>query len=157
MLRKTVLFLALFLVALLAGRAFWAWLLDNPANFPAQTYVAYFQVVNRVIEVPIAVMGTAALLLLGIAAAVSFRERPAFALLCAAFCCVMVSNFVTIHFHLPINRQIALFDPAALPASWPALRDQWWQYHKIRVAALLLALGLVSLAAIVLPRSRKAA
>lgn len=146
MLRKLTLFLSQLLVALLAGRAFWVWLLDNPARFPADTYVAYFQIVDRAIAVPIAVMGTAAFFLLAVAAALSFRDRPTFLLLAAATLCVLTSNVVTIHHHLPINAQIAAFNPQALPANWPTLRDAWWHFHKVRVVALTLALALLSLA-----------
>jgi uncharacterized membrane protein len=146
MLRKLTLFLSQLLVALLAGRAFWISLLDNPARFPASTYVAYFQIVDRAIAVPIAAMGTAALVLLALAAALSFRDRPIFLLLAAATLCVLTSDIVTVHYHLPINAQIAAFNPQALPANWPALRDAWWHYHKLRLAALTLALTLLSLA-----------
>jgi uncharacterized membrane protein len=144
--RKAILFLTLVTVSLLAGRAFWAGVVDDPANFPAATYVAYFQGVDRAIERPIATMGIAALLLTGIATALSFRDRPVFYILLAAFGCVVVSTFVTVHFHLPINHQIASFNPASLPTNWPGLRDRWWGFHKVRLVALLAAMNLIFLA-----------
>jgi len=155
MLRKVFLLPALVLVALLAGRAFWTWLLDNPANFPADVYVAYFQIVDRAIAGPIAMMGTLALLLVALAAGLSLRDRPALFLLAAAFCCLLISTYVTVRYHLPINAQIATFDPRALPPNWPALRDRWWSLHKIRLVVLLAGLGFTSLAALRCPASRK--
>jgi uncharacterized membrane protein len=149
MIRRTLLFITLILIALLAGRAFWVSLLDDPARFPADVYVAYFQIVDRSIAAPIAVMGVSAMLLAGLSAALSFRDRPVLLLLCGAFCCVLLSNFVTVHYHLPINAQIASFNPSSLPAAWPGLRDRWWEYHQIRTVALLCALGFVSLAVLI--------
>lgn len=147
-LRKSILFLTMMLFALLAGRAFWVWVVDNPANFAAETYVAYFQVVDKSIAIPIAAMGTAAALLAAVSAALSFRDRHIFYLLLGACCCVVVSDVLTVLVHLPINHEIAGFNPMALPAIWPALRDRWWEFHKLRLLALLAGTSLVFLAAL---------
>jgi uncharacterized membrane protein len=152
--RRAMLFATLMLVGLLAGRAFWAWIVDDPANFSAQVYVAYFQGVDRAIERPIAGMGTAALLFAGISAVLAFRDRPVLVMLLGAFVCVLGSTLITVLIHVPINHQIDAFDPAAVPASWPSLRDRWWEFHKIRLAMLLGAMSLVSLAAILRVRPR---
>jgi len=149
MVRRTVLFMTLILVALLAGRAFWISLLDNPARYPADVYVSYFQIVDRAIATPIALMGTAAALLAGLSAWLSLRDRPVFILLSVAFCCVAISDFVTVYYHLPINAQIAGMNPASLPAVWPEVRDRWWEFHKIRLVVLLSALSLVALAILI--------
>ena len=154
MLRRAVLFLTLLTVALLAGRAFWAWVADNPANFSPATYVAYVQGVDRAIELPIAAMGIGAVLLTGISAALSFRDRPVFCVLFVALVCVLASNVVTVVVHLPINRQLASFNPAALPANWPELRDRWWEFHMVRLVTLLAGMVLVSLAAVMRTQPR---
>jgi uncharacterized membrane protein len=154
--RRAMLFATFVLVALLAGRAFWAWIVDDPANFSAQLYVAYFQGVDRVIERPIAVIGTAALLSAGISAALFFRDRPVLVMLSGACVCVLGSTLITVLIHVPMNHQIDAFDPAALPASWPSLRDRWWEFHKIRLVLLFGAMSLVSLAAILRMRPREA-
>jgi uncharacterized membrane protein len=147
-LRKAILFLTMLMVALLAGRAFWAGVVDNQANFSAVTYVAYFQQVNRDIESPIRVIGNAAILLTLASAVLSWRDRPVFYMLLGAFGCVLASLLVTVLVHLPINNQIAGFDPVALPANWPDLRDRWWGFHKVRLVILLAGMSLVFLAVV---------
>ena len=60
-LRKVILFFTSILVALTAGRAFWVWPGENPANLSGATYVEFFQVLDRGIAIPIAVTALAEL------------------------------------------------------------------------------------------------
>jgi hypothetical protein len=53
--RNAVLFLAALLPALTAGRAFWIWLGENPFNMSGQTYVEFFQQLDKRLVVPIAI------------------------------------------------------------------------------------------------------
>ena len=52
MLPNSILFFALVLVALTAGRALWAWLGENPANLSGATYVEFFQALSRAVRTP---------------------------------------------------------------------------------------------------------
>ena len=146
MLRNTILFFTLLLVALLAGRAFWAWVGENPANVSGPAYVESFQALNKAIEAPIEIIGIGAAAFAGISTVFAWRERPALYLWLAAFACILVANVVTVRVNLPINYQIASFNPAALPADWPELRDRWWAWHLVRTGALLPGMCLVFLA-----------
>jgi len=68
MLRNVILFFTSVLVALMAGRAFWVWLVENPANLSGTTYVEFFQALDRGIAIPIAVTGIGGTVLAGISA-----------------------------------------------------------------------------------------
>jgi uncharacterized membrane protein len=147
MLRRTILFFALVLVALLAGRAFWVWIAENPIDIPEATYVAFFQALDRAIENPIRFVAAGALVLSGISAILARHDRPVFYLWLATFSCVLASSLITILVHVPINHQLAGFSPAALPPCWPELRDRWWEWHKLRMLALVAGMSFAFLAA----------
>ncbi len=66
MLRNVVLFLTALLLALTAGRAFWVWLGENPFNMSGQTYVEFFQQLDKRIVVPIGITGIGGTVLAGI-------------------------------------------------------------------------------------------
>jgi hypothetical protein len=66
--KNAVLFLTSVLIALVTGRAFWAWLGEDPADFSGAAFVEFYQVLNRVITVPIALMGGTGIVLAGVSA-----------------------------------------------------------------------------------------
>ncbi|MEJ0040384.1 MAG: anthrone oxygenase family protein [Gammaproteobacteria bacterium] len=143
MLRRAVLLITMLLVALTAGRAFWAWLGENPTHISGSAYVEFFQALDHSIELPIAITGIGSVFFVAFSAVLERRDRVVMCLLLSALALVLVANVVTVTINVPINHQIARFDPAALPVDWPTLRDRWWHAHLIRTAALLPALVLV--------------
>ena len=52
---------------------------------------------------------------------------------------------------VPINNQVAHWQPDALPANWRELRRRWDTLHAVRVGALLLALVLLVTACLISP------
>jgi uncharacterized membrane protein len=149
MLRKVMLFFTLVLVALTAGRAFWTWLGENPADLSGATYVEFFQALDRGIAIPIAVTGIGGTLLAGISAAFFRREPAVFYLLLATCVCCLVATVVTILVHLPINARIATWNPAALPADYAEFLDRWWQWQKVRLVALIAGMSLLFVAVLI--------
>ncbi|MGI8735288.1 MAG: anthrone oxygenase family protein [Pyrinomonadaceae bacterium] len=148
-LRKVVLFFTAVLVALTAGRAFWVWLGENPANLSGATYVEFFQVLDRGIALPIAVTGIGGAVLAGISAILFRRDRPAFYLLLATCGLALLATIVTISVHLPINARVATWNPTALPPNYRDFLDQWWKWQQVRLVAMLAAMGLVFAAMLV--------
>jgi len=144
-----MLFLTSVLVALTAGRAFWVWLGENPANLSGATYVEFFQVLDRGIAIPIAVTGMGGPMLAGISAFLFRRDRPVFYLLVATCACGLVATLITINVHLPINARIATWDPAALPPDYREYLDRWWRWQQVRHVAVFAAMCLVLVAPLV--------
>jgi len=115
MLRHVLLFLAALLLALTAGRAFWVTLGENPFNMSGRTYVEFFQQLDKRVAVPIAVTGIGGTLAALLAAFAHKSDRRTFHLLIAAFGCGAVGSLVTALVNVPINIELATWNPAALP------------------------------------------
>lgn len=146
MLRNVILFFAALLLGLTAGRAFWVSLGENPFNMHAAVYVEFFQQLDSRIAIPIAIRGIGGTLLAGISAWLYRRDHTAFLLLLAAFALGATSCLVTIFVNVPINQQIATWNPAALPADYAALLHRWWNWHHVRLITMLPATCLVLIA-----------
>ena len=149
MLRNVLLFFAAVLLALTAGRAFWVWLGENPFDMSGATYVEFFQQLDRRIAIPIAVTGIGGTLLAGISALLHRGDRQAFYLLLAACGLGVTASVVTILVNVPINVQIATWNAAALPAGYEAVLRRWWEWHHVRLVAMLAATCLVLVAMLV--------
>lgn len=149
MVRNVFLFFAAVLLALTAGRAFWVWLGENPFNMSGATYVEFFQQLDRRIAVPIAVTGIGGTLLTGISASLFRRDRKVFVLLLAACGFGLISCLVTILVNVPINEQVATWNPVALPAGYEAFLHRWWEWHHVRLVGILAAMCLVQAAILI--------
>ena len=149
MLRNVLLFFTALLLALTAGRAFWAWLGENPFNMSGQTYVEFFQQLDRRIVVPIGVTGIGGTLLAGISAVLYRTDRTAFYLLLLACVLAVVSDLVTIFVNVPINNRLATWDPASLPPDYQDHLRRWWQWHHVRLVGMFTAMCLVFAAMLV--------
>jgi uncharacterized membrane protein len=147
--RTILLFFTSLLLALTAGRAFWVWLGENPFNMSGATYVEFFQQLDKRIVVPIAVAGIGGTLLAGISAVLHKGDRLAFYLLIAAFGLGVVGCLVTIFFNVPINEQLATWNPSALPAGYEVFLRRWWQWHHVRLVTMFTAMCLVFAAMLV--------
>jgi uncharacterized membrane protein len=144
--RNILLFGAALLLALTAGRAFWVTLGESPFNMSPATYVEFFQQLDRRIAVPIAVTGIGGTLLAGIAAMAHRTDRRAFYLLLAACSVAAIGSLVTIVVNVPINEQLATWNPASLPAGYEELLHRWWEWHQVRLVAMFTGMCLVFVA-----------
>jgi uncharacterized membrane protein len=151
MIRGALLFLTALLSSLTAGRAFWAWLGESPFGMSAQTYVEFFQQLDRRIAIPVAVTGIGGTLLAGVSAALHRNRRTVCYLLVAACACGVVGSLVTALVNVPINKELATWNPAALPDGYEAVLRRWWVGHHVRLVAMLSATCLV-FAAMLVPR-----
>ena len=125
MLRSALLFVTAVLLALTAGRAFWVWLGESPIGVAAPTYVDFFQQIDKRIAVPIAIIGTLGPILAGICAIICRANRRMLFFLVAACGFGAVSVLVTVLINVPINEQIAGWDPAALPPGYEHALRRW--------------------------------
>ena len=146
MIRNAVLFLAALLLALTAGRAFWIWLGENPFDMSGQTYVEFFQQLDVRIAIPIAVTGVGGTILAGVSAVLHRADRRVLYLLAFACAAAMVGDLVTLLVNVPINNELATWDPKALPADYQDYLLRWWQWHHVRLVAMFVATCLVLVA-----------
>lgn len=135
MLRVALLFVTTTLLALIAGRAFWVWLGESPFGMAGRTYVEFFQQIDRRIAIPIAVIGVLGPVLAAVSAALHRSNRRMFVCLLAACALGVVSALVTVLVNVPINEQIAGWDPTALPSGYEAVLQRWWDWHIVRLVA----------------------
>jgi uncharacterized membrane protein len=141
--RKVVLFFAALLLSLTAGRAFWIWLGENPFDMSGQTYVEFFQQLDKRIAVPIAVTGIGGTLLAAVSAVLYRANRRMFYLLLIACGLAAVSDLVTLFVNVPINETLATWNPKALPADYQDYLLRWWQWHHVRLVGMFAATCLV--------------
>jgi uncharacterized membrane protein len=138
-LRSTVQVLALMLVGLVAGSMFGIWRGYNIIAYAPATFVEVHQGAVRGLNTLLPAMALAALALVVVLAALG-RNRPAvLGLYMATALAIIVGGIITRFLNQPINDQIMGWTPASLPADWTALRDSWWTWHLVRLAATLSA------------------
>jgi uncharacterized membrane protein len=147
--RKAVLFFAALFLSLTAGRAFWIWLGENPFNMSGQTYVEFFQQLDKRIAIPIAITGIGGTVLVAVAALLYRAERPVFYLLLVAIALALVGDLVTILVNVPINNTLATWNPTALPPDYQDYLHRWWEWHQVRFVGMLSATCLVFAAMLV--------
>jgi uncharacterized membrane protein len=153
LLRRVLLFSTAVLLALTAGRAFWVWLGESPFGMAGTTYVDFFQQLDKRIALPIAVTGILGTVLAGVCAMVYRFDRPALYFFVAAFALGAVGALVTVLVNVPINQQIAGWDPAALPLGYEDILRNWWNWH---IARLITSVGaMCSVFAALIVRSEK--
>ena len=133
-------FFTALLLALTAGRAFWVTLGENPFNMSGQTYVEFFQQLDRRIVVPIAVTGIGGTVLAGVSAFLYRTDRPTFYLLLLACGLAVIGDLVTIFVNVPINNRLATWIPSALPPDYQDYLRRWWQWHQVRLIAMFAAM-----------------
>src|SRR5262245_37276583 len=131
--RDVVLFFAALLLALTAGRAFWIWLGENPFDMSGQTYVEFFQQLDKRIAVPIAITGVGGTLLAAVCAVLYRSDRRTFYLLLIAVGLAVIGDLVTLLVNVPINNRLATWNPTALPADYQDYLLRWWQWHHVRL------------------------
>ena len=141
--RNIVLFFAALFLALTAGRAFWVSLGENPFDMSGPTYVEFFQQLDRRIAVPIAVTGVGGMLLAGVSALAHRADRRARNLLLAACVLGAIGSLVTMVVNVPINERVATWNPAALPPGYEEFLRRWWEWHQVRLVAMLTGMCLI--------------
>jgi uncharacterized membrane protein len=123
----------------------------------ASTYVEFFQQLDQRIAIPIAVTGIGGTLLAGAAAVLFRRERKVFWLLSGAFGFALAASLVTAFVNVPINLQVAAWNPDALPSGYEPLLRRWWQWHHVRLVGMFAAACLLYIAMLSTRGGRNAA
>jgi Domain of unknown function (DUF1772) len=127
--------LALVLVSLVLGTVFGIWRGYDPATYSAATFIEVQQGAVRGLNVLIPALGLATLVVAAILAVTARGETPAFWLYLAAIVALAIGGLVTRFGNQPINDQVMAWSAANIPADWTAIRDRWWSFHLLRLAA----------------------
>lgn len=129
--------LALILVGLVAGSMLGIWRGYDITAYAPATFVEVHQGAVRGLNLLLPAMAAAALALMMILAVLG-RNRPAvLGLYLAAALAIVAGGIITRVLNQPINDQIMGWTPASIPADWTTLRDSWWTWHLVRLAATL--------------------
>ena len=146
MLRKSIGFLNLLVVALVAGTVFGIWLGYNPVALSSTAYVEQQQGAIRALNVLMPILGAIGIFLTITSAILARAERRTLFILVAAVACLVTAGLVTRFGNQPINAIVITWDPKAAPPEWIMLRDTWWQWHTLRTVASVCGLCLLLLA-----------
>jgi uncharacterized membrane protein len=136
-------FASLLLAAVVVGAMFGVWLVFNPAGLDAGFYIALHQQGVRALNKTMPVLGAATILLTIAAATLGRANVMRFWLLIAAVVCFVASGLITRFLNQPINAMVMTWSTSSPPSNWTQLRDQWWRWHQIRLAAGLVGLSLL--------------
>ena len=137
MFSMTIEFLNLLLAALLLGGVFGVWLILNPAGLAGDAYVELHQQGVRTVNTVLPRLGAATILVTIVAAVAARGDRLRLGLLVAATVCFVATGLVTRFLNQPINDVVMTWKGDALPSGWESLRDAWWRWHLLRLAAML--------------------
>lgn len=127
--------LAILLVGLVAGSMFGIWRGYEVAAYTPATFIEVHQGAVRGLNALLPAMAMAGLALT-VLLAVLARSRPwALGLYVVAALLIVAGGLITRLLNQPINEQVMGWTAATLPANWTAVRDTWWTWHVVRLAA----------------------
>jgi len=146
MLKRSVGFVNLLVVALVAGTVFGIWLGYNPAALSSSAYIEQQQGAIRALNVLMPILGAIGILLTITSAVLARADRRTLIILIGAIACLLTAGLVTRFGNQPINAIVMTWNAQAAPADWTTLRDTWWNWHIVRTAAAVTGLCLLLLA-----------
>jgi uncharacterized membrane protein len=149
MIRRVVLFAALFFVALVAGAAFAIWIDYNPAGMSSAFYTEKMQHAIRVFTVPLPTVVILGVLFTIVSTFLARRERPDFYLLIVASVCIVAVALITAWGNIPINNQIRTWSINSPPPDWAELAQKWWRFQTLRTLSAIAGLSLLTVTALV--------
>lgn len=136
-------FANLLLAALVVGAIFGAWLLLDPKGLDPNSYVTLQQQAIRTMNKVMPALGAATVIITIGAALLGREDRVRMALLLAAAVCLAATGWITRFRNQPINAVVMTWRAELPPPNWTELRDAWWRWHGIRLAAGVVGLSLL--------------
>ncbi len=149
MIRRVVLFAALFFVALVAGAAFAIWIDYNPAGMSSAFYTEKMQHAIRVFTVPLPAVVILGVFFTIVSTFLARRERLDFYLLIVASVCIVAVALITAWGNIPINNQIRTWSINSPPPDWAELAQKWWWFQTLRTLSAIGGLSLLTVTALV--------
>ena len=139
-------FVSTFLLVLVVGPLWGTWfaLSQSIAELTPETFLEVGRVMIGNFAPVMPILMPAAVLSTLLAGVLLRRVRPAAAsLTLAGFLLFTAVALVTVLGNVPIDRQIAGWTPATLPADWTEVRDRWELLHTVRTFLSLAGLACV--------------
>lgn len=136
-------FANLLLAALVVGALFGAWLFLNPKGLDANSYITLQQQAIRRMNTVMPALGAATILVTITAAVFGRGDRARLSLLLAAVVCFVAIGLITRFLNQPINSTVMTWRAELPPSNWTVLRDEWWRWHRVRLAVGLVGLSLL--------------
>jgi len=149
MIRRVVLFAALFFVALVAGAAFAIWIDYNPAGMSSAFYTEKMQHAIRVFTVPLPAVVILGVFFTIVSTFLARRERLDFYLLIVASVCIVAVALITAWGNIPINNQIRTWSINSPPPDWAELAQKWWWFQTLRTLSAIGGMSLLTVTALV--------
>lgn len=139
--RYTMQFMDIMLIALLAGSVFGIWRGYDPTAYSPVAFLEVHQGAVRGLNVLLPAMGAAAIALTAVLAWNAMGRALPFRLYVVAIAAMVTAALVTRFGNQPINAIVMTWTAGDIPTGWEALRDTWWRWHLLRVTAIILALA----------------
>jgi hypothetical protein len=143
MARYALQFIDIMIIALLAGSVFGIWRGYDPSGYSPAAFLEIHQGAVRVLNTLLPAMGAAAIVLTGILAWNATGKALPFRLYVVAMAAMVTAALVTRFGNQPINATVMTWTADSIPSGWEELRDTWWQWHLVRVAAIITALAVL--------------
>ncbi len=137
MTRSATRFANLLLAGLIAGALFGIWLGYNPRSLSPAAYIEQQQNAIRALNVTMPVLGAICIAVTLVHAYLERSNRPILYLLITASILFVIAGLVTRFGNQPINAVVIGWRSYAPPSTWQTARDQWWQWHIVRSAAMI--------------------
>jgi len=141
--RFTMQFVDIMIIALLAGSVFGIWRGYDPAAYSPATFLEVHQGAVRGLNVLLPAMGAVAIVLTAALAWNTTGKALPFRLYVVAMAAMVTAALVTRFGNQPINATVMTWTVGDIPNGWETLRDTWWRWHLVRVAAIITALAVL--------------
>jgi hypothetical protein len=138
MVRLLIRFTALILVGLMTGTLCSIWVGLNPREFSFPIYLALQQQLISAFNMLMPLLGLIAISVTLWWAVLERQNRGTFIALMAAALLLIISGLITRLGNQPINDVVMTWTAGNAPDNWMAVRDKWFQLHKIRSLTMLL-------------------
>jgi len=149
-------FVALFLLALVAGVFWGTWftLTRSIETFSPAEFIHIGKTIIANVAWPMRILMPACILFMVLAAGLyPEKKSPGFFLNVAACLLIIVALLITLLVEVPIDNQIKTWTAETTPSDWEAIRERWQYFHTARTFVSLAGLGSLAIA-IIFPKSK---
>jgi len=149
-------FVALFLLALVAGVFWGTWftLTRSIETFSPAEFIHIGKTIIANVAWPMRILMPACILFMFLSAWLyPEKKSPAFFLNVAACLLIIVALLITVLVEVPIDNQIKTWTAETIPSDWRAIRERWQCFHTARTFASLASFASLAVA-IIFPKSK---
>ena len=134
-------FFDLILVGIISGILIGISLGYNPKTLSASSYLEQQQNAIKALNTLMPLLGLIASILTLISAILQRQNNLIILLIAAGL--LIASGIITRFGNQPINSIVMTWDFKTIPQNWIGLRDQWWNFHKMRTLTSFVSFCLI--------------